>query len=88
MPFAATSYGLGLTGIGRRDFLIGTLASLPALLGYVAVGAFGQAGLAVGRTGDGWLRWALPLAGIAAILLAVARLQAMMRRRLAPTGTT
>lgn len=45
MPFAATSYGLGLTQLDLRSFLFGTLASLPAMLGYVAIGAVGQAGL-------------------------------------------
>ena len=84
MPFAATSYGLGLTGVTMRDFLIGTLASLPALFGYVAAGAFGKAGLAFGQAGGGWLRWVLVLVGVAVILLAVMRLQATMRQRLGP----
>jgi uncharacterized membrane protein YdjX (TVP38/TMEM64 family) len=35
MPFAATSYILGLSSIGLRDYAVGTLASLPALCGYV-----------------------------------------------------
>jgi uncharacterized membrane protein YdjX (TVP38/TMEM64 family) len=39
MPFAMTSYALGLTGISQRAYLLGTLAALPALLGYVTVGA-------------------------------------------------
>ncbi|CAI3937337.1 TVP38/TMEM64 family (TVP38) (PUBMED:20889782) [Commensalibacter communis] len=38
MPFALTSYALGLTSISLRSYLIGTLASLPALLGYVVMG--------------------------------------------------
>ncbi|MDB5711822.1 MAG: DedA [Sphingomonas bacterium] len=45
MPFALTSYGIGLTRISHRDFLLGTLASLPALIGYVAIGALGRQGL-------------------------------------------
>ena len=45
MPFALTSYGLGLTRISQRDFLAGTLASLPSLAGYVALGALGKEGL-------------------------------------------
>ena len=44
MPFSLTSYALGLSGIGPRAYLLGTLASLPALLGYVALGAFGGDG--------------------------------------------
>ncbi|MDI2090133.1 TVP38/TMEM64 family protein [Commensalibacter oyaizuii] len=38
MPFAVTSYALGLTSISFRSYLIGTLASLPALFGYVLMG--------------------------------------------------
>lgn len=38
LPFAITSYALGLTTIAARDYLVGTLASLPALLGYVVMG--------------------------------------------------
>lgn len=87
MPFAATSYGLGLTGVTMRDFLIGTTASLPALLGYVAAGAFGKAGLAFGQAGTGWVRWVLVLVGLAVILFAVVRLQASMRRRLGSTAS-
>jgi uncharacterized membrane protein YdjX (TVP38/TMEM64 family) len=46
MPFSLTSYALGLTRIDYRSYMIGTLASLPALLAYVAIGAFAKAGLA------------------------------------------
>ena len=46
MPFSLCSYALGLTGIDQRSYMIGTLASLPALLAYVAIGAFAKAGLA------------------------------------------
>lgn len=38
MPFALTSYALGLTSISVRSYLLGTLASLPALFGYVVMG--------------------------------------------------
>jgi uncharacterized membrane protein YdjX (TVP38/TMEM64 family) len=38
MPFAATSYALGLTRIGLVPYLMGSLASLPALFGYVILG--------------------------------------------------
>ncbi len=79
MPFAATSYGLGLTRIGQRDYLLGTLASLPALVGYVAVGAFGRAGLAISRGAFEPLQWLLPLAGVAVVLLALFRLRRLTR---------
>ena len=38
MPFVATSYLLGLSAISLRDYMLGTLAALPALLGYVSLG--------------------------------------------------
>lgn len=38
MPFAATSYALGLSSIGLHGYLIGTLAALPALFGFVLLG--------------------------------------------------
>lgn len=41
MPFSLTSYALGLSGITRTDYIIGTLACLPALAGYVTIGALG-----------------------------------------------
>jgi uncharacterized membrane protein YdjX (TVP38/TMEM64 family) len=45
MPFSITSYALGLSGIAARDYVMGTLASLPPLLGYVVIGALGGATL-------------------------------------------
>ena len=41
MPFSLTSYALGLSGVSLRDYTMGTVASLPALLGYVIIGALG-----------------------------------------------
>ena len=41
MPFSATGFMLGLSSIRFRDYLIGTLASLPALIGYVYIGPCG-----------------------------------------------
>jgi uncharacterized membrane protein YdjX (TVP38/TMEM64 family) len=79
MPFAATSYGLGLTRIGQRAYLLGTLASLPALFGYVALGAFGRAGLAAGHGQAGPLQWLLPVFGVAALVVAVWRLKRLVQ---------
>jgi len=45
MPFAVTSYAFGLTSISPRAYLIGTMAALPALLGYVVLGALAGAGV-------------------------------------------
>jgi hypothetical protein len=44
-PFVAASYLLGLAAISLRDYMLGTLAALPALLLYVSLGAFARASL-------------------------------------------
>lgn len=80
MPFAMTSYGLGLTRIAQRDFLLGTLASLPALAGYVAVGAMGRQGLALADDGAGPWHWAAMVLGFAVIVYALSRLRRTMTR--------
>lgn len=66
LPFAMTSYALGLTGITTSAYLVGTLASLPALLGYVVIGALGASGVSdVSADAASWLR--LGLLGLAAV---------------------
>jgi uncharacterized membrane protein YdjX (TVP38/TMEM64 family) len=47
MPFAVTSYAFGLTSIRLRLYVLGSLAAMPALLGYVVLGQLTAAGLAV-----------------------------------------
>lgn len=47
MPFSLTSYALGLTRIDQKSYMLGTLASMPALLAYVAMGAFAHSGFSV-----------------------------------------
>jgi uncharacterized membrane protein YdjX (TVP38/TMEM64 family) len=44
-PFVATGCLLGLSAISLRDYMLGTPAALPALLGYVSLGAFARADL-------------------------------------------
>jgi uncharacterized membrane protein YdjX (TVP38/TMEM64 family) len=83
MPFALTSYALGLTRIGRRDYLLGSLASLPALAGYVGIGSLARLGvLAAGnRPGTGgMLHWLLLGVGILATMLLVLRSGALLAR--------
>lgn len=80
MPFAATSYGLGLTRIGQRAYLLGTLASLPALAGYVAIGAFGREGVTLGLAQAGPVQWIVPVLGVVAILVAAARVKRLINR--------
>jgi uncharacterized membrane protein YdjX (TVP38/TMEM64 family) len=45
MPFSATSLALGLSAVSLRDYAIGTLASLPALFGYVFIGTLADTSL-------------------------------------------
>ncbi len=66
MPFAVTSYALGLSSVGERDYLLGTLAALPALFGYVCLGGLTRAGVAAGAAGAGPVRWAILVLGVAA----------------------
>lgn len=80
MPFAATSYGLGLTRMTPGSFMLGMVASLPALLGYVSLGALSKAGLTGGTGAQTWLS-ALTLAvGVAASVMLVAYLRRLLRR--------
>jgi uncharacterized membrane protein YdjX (TVP38/TMEM64 family) len=69
MPFAATSYALGLSSISVRDYCIGSLAALPALLGYVILGSLTTAGLAAISQRSGPLQWTLLGLGIVATTL-------------------
>lgn len=42
IPFTAINYASGLTGLRRRDYLLGTaIGMLPGIAAYVAIGAFG-----------------------------------------------
>jgi len=82
MPFAITSYALGLTEISGRDYLLGTLASLPALAGYVAVGALAQYGMqtANGSVQLGSFGWTLFILGAVATGLLILRSGTLLSR--------
>jgi uncharacterized membrane protein YdjX (TVP38/TMEM64 family) len=72
MPFAITSYMLGLSSIDLRSYTIGTLASLPALCGYVFIGTLADASLSGWMTGADPLRWILfGIGGVATLVLTV-----------------
>lgn len=66
MPFVATSYALGLSSVSARHYALGTLAALPALLGYVLLGSLAQSGLLALSSGVGPLHWGLLAAGVVA----------------------
>lgn len=70
MPFAVTSYALGLSSVRFRAYLLGTLASLPPLLAYVLLGRLLGFG-ALHPGGDTAVRWAgLAIGGGVTLLLA------------------
>jgi uncharacterized membrane protein YdjX (TVP38/TMEM64 family) len=84
MPFSATSIALGLSAVGLRDYAIGTLASLPALCGYVFIGTLADTSLSAWATGASPIRWALLGIGSLATLILIARFgQIAMKLRLA-----
>jgi uncharacterized membrane protein YdjX (TVP38/TMEM64 family) len=66
VPFSVTSYALGLSSIGVRAYLLGTLASLPALFGYVFMGTLADASLSAWQTGAGPIKWGLLVLGVIA----------------------
>jgi len=80
MPFALTSYGLGLTRISQRDFLVGTMASLPALAGYVALGALGKQGMILMINSASPLHWIMLVAGIATVVYALMRVRKVLAK--------
>ncbi len=69
MPFAATSYALGLSSIGLRDYVVGTLAAMPALFGYVLLGTLAGSGAAVWSSRNPLGGWMLALGIIATLVL-------------------
>ena len=80
MPFAATSYALGLTRIGFVPYLMGSLASLPALFGYVVLGAVADPTLQPDLTMAAQpLHWGLVLAGAGATALLSVQIWRLIR---------
>jgi uncharacterized membrane protein YdjX (TVP38/TMEM64 family) len=80
MPFAATSYMLGLSSIDLRDYAVGTLASLPALCGYVFIGTLADSGLSAWTTGADPVRWTLlGVGGLATLVLTIRSGQIAMK---------
>ena len=71
MPFVATSYALGLSAVSARDYALGTLAALPALLGYVVLGRLTSTGVLGLHRGLAPIHWALLAAGIAATIVLI-----------------
>jgi uncharacterized membrane protein YdjX (TVP38/TMEM64 family) len=81
MPFSATSYLIGLSTISLPHYLAGTLASLPALFGYVLLGTLTESGLSAWASGANPLQWIMLGVGGIATLLAVAQLGRLVSRQ-------
>ncbi len=81
MPFSLTSYALGLSGISAQHYLTGTLASLPALLGYVTIGALGSSSL-MHTQHDATIHATLLLAGAAATLVLTVHVSRLLAKAL------
>jgi len=88
MPFSATSFMLGLSSISLRDYCIGTLASLPAMFGYVLIGVLADAGLTSWERGAGQLQWILLGIGGLAVAATTVRLSQLAIRIGFLSGTT
>jgi uncharacterized membrane protein YdjX (TVP38/TMEM64 family) len=70
-PFGITSYALGLTRLRFVDYLLGTVGSLPAMLGYVYMGVLARAELyASSGALIPWLRLGLAGLGVVATVAA------------------
>lgn len=82
MPFSLTSFALGLSGVKPRAYLFGTVASLPALLVYVAIGSLGARSLAVVDNQTHDISLALFGVGILATGLLTARIGHLVARAL------
>jgi uncharacterized membrane protein YdjX (TVP38/TMEM64 family) len=92
VPWNALNYGLSLTGVRLRDYVLGSwLGMLPGTLLYVAAGASARS-LAAALAGAGdrpgpWLALLLA-AGLAATAAAVALVARAARRALASRSVT
>jgi uncharacterized membrane protein YdjX (TVP38/TMEM64 family) len=84
-PFGLVSYVFGLSRVSLGDYILGTLASLPALLALVYTGAIaGETVLTLGgvRPARNWAEWAILGGGFIATLASVSYLSLLARRAL------
>lgn len=81
MPFSLTSFALGLSGVGPRDYMLGTLASLPALLLYTVLGALGVRDIGHASPGLAFALLAIGILATGLLTVRVGRLVAGALRR-------
>jgi uncharacterized membrane protein YdjX (TVP38/TMEM64 family) len=80
MPFVATSYMLGLSAVTLRDYALGTLAALPALFGYVMLGALTKASISNSIVASAPLRWILLLLAVCATAVMITRVGSLVMK--------
>jgi uncharacterized membrane protein YdjX (TVP38/TMEM64 family) len=84
MPFSATSFLFGLTSVTLLAYLAGTLASLPALFGYVLLGTMTAAGVGAWAVGSSPLRWLIwGVGGTATLFLLIGVGRLVLQRQVA-----
>jgi uncharacterized membrane protein YdjX (TVP38/TMEM64 family) len=75
MPFAITSYALGLTSLGLRPYLLGTLAAMPALFLYALMGDLtGNSFASFSDAKAAPIKWMIIAAAIVATIMLTLRL--------------
>jgi uncharacterized membrane protein YdjX (TVP38/TMEM64 family) len=80
-PFGITSYALGLTRLRFREYLLGSIGSLPAMMAYVYMGVLARAALhASARTKISWVRLAVMGLGVIATIIAAAHFHRVLNR--------
>jgi uncharacterized membrane protein YdjX (TVP38/TMEM64 family) len=79
MPFAATSYALGLSSIALGEYLAGTLATLPSVMIYVLAGTAVKTGVSAWRGGENSIRIALLVVGTLSMIIVFIKIAHMLR---------
>jgi uncharacterized membrane protein YdjX (TVP38/TMEM64 family) len=79
MPFAATSYALGLTSIALGEYMVGTLATLPSVMIYVLAGTAAKTGVSAWRTEENSIQFALLALGTLSTVIVVIKIARMLR---------
>jgi uncharacterized membrane protein YdjX (TVP38/TMEM64 family) len=79
-PFGITSYALGLTRLSVGQYLLGTLGSLPAMMGYVYVGVLARTAMnASSGTLIPWIKLAVTGLGVIATVAAAMHIVRILR---------
>lgn len=84
MPFAIASYGFGLLPVTLKDYVIGSLASLPALALYVEAGHLAHVGL-IAKNNSQLSISAMSALGVLATLVLAVRIGRMAMKALEST---